>query len=88
MAVRNAILIARRDHDDKALSAAYRRGHDLGMSPRTMNAIGRERTDVYLFSRLPDQDQISLLKQASAEEYKLYWPAAHRAVKVEMRARP
>jgi hypothetical protein len=48
-----------------------------------MNKIGREATDIYLFSRLPNSDQKAILNQATPEERKRYFPKAHQAVRAE-----
>jgi hypothetical protein len=84
MAVRQAILIAKRDHDSAGLQAAYAKGKALGMTPKYMQGVGVTPTDVYLFSRLPNEDQKAILRQASPDERNRYWPKAHAAVKAEM----
>ena len=84
MGIRQAILIARRDHDSAALNEAYKRGKEAGLSQTYMNRIGREATDIYLFSRLPNEDQKAILLQANREELNRYWPKAHSAVKAEI----
>lgn len=84
MAVRQAILIARRDHDSAALQKAYARGKEAGLPQVYMNRIGREDTDVYLFSRLPNEDQQAILLQSDRAERNRYWPKAHAAVKAQL----
>lgn len=81
MAVRQAILIAKRDHNSAGLTAAYARGRALGMKPGYMMKVGSEPTDVYLFSRLPNEDQKAILMQATPAERSRYWAKAHGAVK-------
>jgi hypothetical protein len=84
MAVRSAILIAKRDHDSKALQDAYQRGKALGLKPGYMQNVGVVPTDIYLFSRLPNEDQKAILLQASKDERNRYWPKANQTVKNEV----
>ena len=56
----------------------------ISRSPKTMADIGKTPTDVYLFSRLPEEDQRSLLASASAEERSRYLPHAHLKVRQEV----
>jgi hypothetical protein len=72
MAVKQAIVIAKRDKDSEALRKAYDRGKAIGLSPKYMGKIGTSPTDVYLFSSLPKADQAALLRQATPEERKTY----------------
>ena len=78
MSVRTAILNAKRDRDSAALTTARKRGIAIGLTPTYMNKIGSTPTDVYLFSRLPIEDQRSLLSQASPEEKQRYIPHANQ----------
>ncbi len=84
MAVRTAIMIAKRDQDSSLMAEARERGRALGLSPHYMASIGRTPTDVYLFSRLPIDDQRSLLRDASPEDRSRYLPHANRQLKQEI----
>lgn len=84
MAVRTAIMIAKRDKDSEMLNLARERGRALGMTPKYLADIGKTPTDVYLFSRLPDADQRSLLADASSEERARYLQHAHLKVRQEI----
>jgi hypothetical protein len=77
-------MIARRDHDSKALSDAMTRGRALGMSQASLNQIGRQDADVYQFSRLPNEDQKAILLDATREQRNRYWPKAHQAVRAQL----
>jgi hypothetical protein len=78
---RTAILIAKQTGDQSRLTAAIEQGRKAGFSNTYMSNIGKEATDVYLFSRLPSKDQRDLLTEASPEERKRYLPKAHRDVR-------
>jgi len=84
MAVRTAIMIAKRDKDQDMLGLAREKGKELGMSPKYMADIGKTPTDVYLFSRLPEDDQRSLLHGATPEETDRYLRHAHLKVRQEI----
>jgi hypothetical protein len=84
MAVRTAIIIARKERDSKALNEAFKKGKELQMSQDAMNKVGRDPSDLYLFSRLPNADQKAILRAASPDEYKRYFPRAHQVVKTEI----
>jgi hypothetical protein len=84
MAVRSAILIAKRDHDSAALQSAYAKGKEIGLTPHYMQNVGVTPTDIYLFSRLPAEDQKAILLQADPEERNRYWPKASSAVKAAL----
>ena len=84
MAIRSAIMIAKRDKDSDMLALARERGRAIGLSPKYMADLGKTPTDVYLFSRLPNEDQVSILHQASPEERSRYMPHAHQKVRIEI----
>jgi hypothetical protein len=48
------------------------------MSQDAMNKVGRDPSDLYLFSRLPNADQKAILRAASPDEYKRYFRARIR----------
>jgi hypothetical protein len=83
MAVRTAIMIAKRDKDQQLLAEARERGRSIGMTPKYMSEIGKTPTDVYLFSRLPEDDQRSLLQNGSEEDRSRYLRHAHMKVRAE-----
>jgi hypothetical protein len=84
MAVRTAIMIAKRDHDPEMMQAARERGRAIGLTPKYMAEIGKTPTDVYLFSRLPADDQKSILARATPEEKERYFKHASGKVKAEL----
>jgi len=84
MAVRTAIMIGKRDKDADMINLARERGRAIGLTPKYMANIGKTPTDVYLFSRLPDEDQRSLLRNASEEEQSRYFRHAHLKVRQEI----
>jgi hypothetical protein len=79
--LRTAILDARANGDQDKLQEYYKRGRELGLSMSFMTNLGKIPTDVYLFSRLPDEQQISLIRQMTPGEKTRYWPSAHQKVK-------
>ena len=84
MSARTAIMVARQNKDSAALNEAYQRGKEAGLSQDYMNKLGREGTDIYLFSRLPQPDQVSILKQATPDERNRYWQKASTKTKQEL----
>jgi hypothetical protein len=84
MAVRMAIMIAKRDRDASLMAQARERGRAIGLTPHYMASVGNEPTDVYLFSRLPADDQKSILSQATPDERDRYFKHAHKGVKQEI----
>ena len=83
MSIRTAMMIAKRDHDSDALEAARERGKAIGLTSKYMNKIGSTPTDIYLFSRLPVEDQKSILNQASPEEKQRYIRHANKSIRWE-----
>jgi hypothetical protein len=81
MAVRTEIMVARQNKDQAAEQAARAEGLKIGLTPKYMNAIGKEPTDVYLFSRLPAADQVAIMRRADPDEYKRYWPKVSKEAK-------
>jgi len=53
-------------------------------SGKAMADIGKTPTDVYLFGRLPPDDQRSPLRNATPEEQARYLPKAHLLVRQEI----
>jgi hypothetical protein len=78
---RNAILMAKQRNDPAELQAAIEMAQKSGMKPKSIASTGKVPSDVYMFGRLPTQDQTHLLGIATPEEYKRYWPKASRATK-------
>jgi strawberry notch-like protein/NTP hydrolase family protein/inorganic pyrophosphatase-like protein/ADP-ribosyltransferase-like protein len=85
MRVRSRILQAKQTGDQAALEVARAEGHKLGMKTEAMNKIGKEPSDVYMFSRLPEQKQIDVLHMASPEEYQRYFRHASAKTKSAMK---
>jgi hypothetical protein len=85
MAARTAIQIARRDKDPEALRAAIKMGREAGMTDKSMQMIGKQDTDAYLFSRLPKPDQRAILRDSSDVQKNKYLPTANEKVKFEYR---
>lgn len=79
--LRTALLNAQAAGDTDKLQELRQRGRELGLSMTYMTSIGRVPTDVYLFSRLPDEQQESLIRQMSPEEKTRYMPKAHPKVR-------
>ena len=50
------------------------------IAPAALRELCKKST-IYLFSRLPNADQEALLRSASPDERKRYFPRAHMAVK-------
>jgi N12 class adenine-specific DNA methylase len=84
MAVRTAIMIAKRDKDWDMLNLARERGKAIGLSPKAMADVGKTPTDVYLFGRLPPDDQRAILRNATPEEQDRYLRHAHLLVRQEI----
>jgi hypothetical protein len=79
--VYTAIALARRNQDSEALEKATARGRALGMKPANMAKIGTMPQDVFQFSKLPNADQLTILKRADKAEVERYLPKAKADVK-------
>jgi hypothetical protein len=60
--------------DDAARMAAAQKMASLGMKTREIKKLQPGGSDVYMFGRLPPEDQKSLLKTATPEEFNTFYP--------------
>jgi hypothetical protein len=71
--------------DPEAIKQAKADAIKAGYSNEAVGHIGRTPSDVYLFSRLPDADQLAILRQANDTEFARYVGHAHTKLRVPMR---
>ena len=85
MEARTRLMIARQSGTPIEKQTALREAIKAGISRQTLAKIGKISTDQTMFARLPREDQISLLQDATSEEYKRYWPHASAKTKMQWR---
>jgi hypothetical protein len=88
MAVKEALKIAKRDHDAAAMTENRKKAIELGMKPTAISKMlnSRDTVDAYLFSRLPETDQLSLMREANVEERHHYWMKMHDKARIKLQA--
>lgn len=74
--------IARQKGDSETMRKAAQELVQLGVKPDSLAKVQPGTQDVYMFSRLPAEAQIGLLKQMSKEEFRRYFPKAVNKVKL------
>ena len=80
---RDTYLLARQRGDSEAISKAAKKLSNLGVKPTSISRIQPGTQDVYMFSRIPDVEQKNILKEASKDEFKRYYPKANKKAKAD-----
>lgn len=79
---RDKYLLAMQSGDKDKIKSAYQELAATGMKPATINKLRPGDQDIGMFGRLKPEGQISILKDATAEEFKRYYPKASTQVKL------
>ncbi len=77
MLARTRLLQALHSKDPEAIKQAKADAIKAGYSNAAVGAIGRTPSDVFLFSKLPEADQQTILRQANKDEFERYIGHAH-----------
>src|SRR5260370_36089089 len=85
MLARTRLLQALHSKDPEAIKQAKADAIKAGYSNAAVGAIGRTPSDVFLFSKLPEADQQTILRQANKDEFERYIGHAHMQLRQPMR---
>jgi hypothetical protein len=76
-------LRAKQGGDPAAINAAAREALAAGLSRTYVKELGQVAGDQKMFKRLPQSDQINLLKQATPQERRRYWAFSSAKTKAQ-----
>jgi hypothetical protein len=80
---RDRLLRAKQGGDPAAINAAAREALAAGLSRTYVKELGQVAGDQKMFKRLPQSDQINLLKQATPQERRRYWAFSSAKTKAQ-----
>lgn len=82
---RNQLLMAKQQNDPDEIRTATEAARKSGLPPKSIAQLGRLQGDQYMFKRLPQQQQIAVLNQATPGERVRYLPQASKKTKQQWR---
>lgn len=85
---RDKYMIAKQKGDTEKVAEAAKELAALGVKPTSIAKMQPGTQDIYMFSKLPTQDQMAVLQNANKEEFKRYYPKASRETKFNKELRP
>lgn len=81
---RNKLLMAKQRGDPAEIRTATAEALKAGFKPPYLKTLGNVGSDQKMFQRLPQSDQVSLLRQANPEERTRYWKYTSKATKQQI----